>query len=145
MHVFWGCIVPKFERTLKAPPWGDSITEHITFVCWHLEQHPEILEQLFALCDQHRRRKPEGRISVQDAFAVLRWHSPVGARDDVFAINSNLTAVYSRLYLRERSEARALIDTRTSFLDSLKPGEWGLLDAALARGRAKLEARTQHD
>ena len=140
MHVFWGCIVPSFERTVKAQ-WGDSIPQHMAFIGWHLEQHPEIFEALVTLCDQHRRRKPEGRISVQDAFAVLRWHSPLGARDDVYAINSNLTAVFARLYLRERPEARGLIDLRKSFLDSLKPEEWTQIDAALARGRAKLEAR----
>ena len=129
------------ERTVFAPAWGNSITQNVAFVCWHLEQHPEILETLFELCDDHQRRRPGKGFSVKDAFGVLRWYAPVGADDDVFSIDNNLTAWYTRIYLSERPNARGLIDKRNAVADSLGIAEQTLIDAALARGRAKLEAR----
>ena len=135
---------PSFERTVMAPRWGETIPEHLAYLTWHLEQHPETLETFFALADDHQRRKPGRRFSASDAFAVLRWHGN-GVSDDVFAMNNNLLTCYTRLYLRERPKARELIEVRGSWLDTLGAGEWAVLDAALARGRAKLEARTPQD
>jgi hypothetical protein len=80
-------------------------------------------------------------MSVNDAFAVARWNSPVGVDDDVFSINQNLTSCYARLYLSERPVAVGLIDTRKSFLDSLSTDEQRILDEALERGRIRLDER----
>jgi hypothetical protein len=121
------------ERTVQAPAWGNTISAHLDYLCWHLETHPDVLENLFKICDDHQRRKPGKRFSVPDAFAVLRWQG-FGVNDDVFAMNNNLLACYARLYVRERPEARELIDLRTSWIDSLNALERPRLYAALARG-----------
>jgi hypothetical protein len=128
------------ERTVSAPAWGSTIPEHLAYLGWHLAEHPETLETFFQLADDHQRRKPGKRFSASDAFAVMRWNGN-GVSEDVFAVNNNLLTCYARLYLRERPKARALIEVRGSWLDTLDAGEWAMLDLALARGRAKLEAR----
>jgi hypothetical protein len=130
-----------FQPTVKARAWGNSIPQHLSFLAWYLEHHPEILETLFCLCDQHQRRKPGAGMSVQDAFAVARWNSSIGANDDVFSINRNLISCYTRLYLRERPQAQGLIEKRNSFLDSLSTDEQKFLDDALEQGRKRLDER----
>ena len=100
-------------RAVPAPEWGNSIPEHIAYLAWHLEVHPETLESIFVLCDDHRKRKPGRRFSVSDAFAVARWNGD-GVSDDVFAMNNNLIACFARIYLDERPAAKELIDKRKS-------------------------------
>jgi hypothetical protein len=77
--------MPSFERNVKAPPWGSTIPEHLDYLAWHLEQHPETLERFFQLADDHQRRKPGRRFSANDAFAVMRWQDSGHAEGDVFA------------------------------------------------------------
>jgi hypothetical protein len=137
--------MPRFERTVSAPAWGNSIPAHLAYLAWNLEGHPETLEAFFAICDDHQRRKPGRKFSASDAYAVMRWQGN-GVSDDVYAVNNNAMACFVRLYLQQRPGARDLIETRTSWLDSLGAGEWVKLEAALARGRTKLEARNPpHD
>jgi hypothetical protein len=123
-----------------SPGWGDSIPERIKYLVWHLVTHPEFLEALFFLLDDHQRRKPGVRMSVRDAFAVMRWNGS-GVDNDVFRVNSNLIACFTRIYVMERPDAQKLLDLRKSWLDSLNAVERAQLDDALSRGRAKLEAR----
>ena len=129
--------MPSFERTVVAPEWGDSIASHLGYLCWHLENHPDVLETLFALLDDHQKRKPGRQFSVSDAFAVMRWKGD-GVSDDIFAMNNNLLACFSRIYVNERPAAKKLIDVRRSWLDSLDAAGWHQIRVALARGRATL-------
>lgn len=135
--------MPLLNQTIQAPPWGETIPEHIDFLCWHLENHPEILESFFQFADDHQRRRPGKRFGASDVFGAMRWFgdSEIHAHDDVFALNNNVVACFARLYLRERPGARDLIATRKSWLDLLNSAEQGLIDNALHRGRARLEVR----
>ena len=129
------------QRTVKSPLWGSTIPERLAYLCWDLEQHPETVETFFQLADGHQRRKPGRRFSGSDVFAVMRWNGSGHAGDDTFRMNNNLCTCFVRLYVQERPESRKLLDLRKSWLDSLNAKEQEQLDDALARGRAKLEAR----
>jgi hypothetical protein len=132
------------ERTVTAPQvQSGHVPSHISYCCWFLEEHPEMLEGFIQFADDFHRRNPTVIFGAPLILSAMRYAASrdFHASDDTFRVNNNIGSLLVRLYRQERPGVAKVLDIRKSWLDSLNTTEQAQLDDALARGRTKLEAR----
>jgi hypothetical protein len=113
------------EPTVTAPDWTNNPLE---WCLWYIRENRHMYHAFRDLIDARLKRYPQARVSADDAFHKLRWDHPINAKGDMFAVNNNATALFARMYISERPDARENFDLRKSFLDDLTPDEkWKLV------------------
>ena len=118
---------PDLAPTVTAP---DFSVDPLGYYVWHLQKHGEMYQAFRQHADLYRQRNPTRLISADMICHVLRYQTGLGADDDEFRVNNNLTPLYARLYKLERPDAR--MGLRKSSLDGLLPDERVLLYKAFA-------------
>ena len=110
------------EQDITATPtWGKSLEDHIKYLIWIGRERRELYTRFAAAADEWLKGNPGKVLRAEYVVNVLRV-TEQGIEGDQYAVNSNLKALFARLYALEHPGTR--IQRRGSFLDDLEPGVW---------------------
>jgi hypothetical protein len=65
------------------------------------------------------KARGDRRFGMKAVFEQLRWLSAFDTTNDLFKLNNDFTAYYTRLLLKDEPELRAVFTTRRSQADSI--------------------------
>ncbi len=86
------------------------------FIKYHRD-NPEIYDKFVEITLQAILIKKFQHFSAEFIFNVIRWETPIEAKNDPFKINNNYKAFYSRLFMAQYPHYDGFFRTRESKAD----------------------------
>lgn len=90
-------------------------TKQDAFDAFHAK-HPDVYRDLVRICREWRRRAGRRRWSIDAAFHQLRWEwvkpELTADEEEVFKLNNNHTAFYSRMIMANEADLAGIFETR---------------------------------
>jgi hypothetical protein len=88
------------------------------FVAYHRD-NPQIYDKFVEIAIKAIVVKKFKNLSAEFIFNIIRWETPITAVNDIYKINNNYKAFYSRLFMVQYPQHEGFFRTRESKADKM--------------------------